>query len=39
MSDLIVWVSAPDDDSIDLLCCAYDFFVSTPEPFDDELIS
>jgi len=38
MSDLVVWISAEEDDLIDLLCCEYDYFTSSLDPFEDELI-
>ncbi len=36
MSDLVVWISASDDDLIDLLCCEYNYYESGLDPFDDE---
>ena len=38
MLDLVVWISASDDDPIDLLCCDYNYYLSSLDPFD-ELIS
>jgi len=38
MSDLFVWISASDDDLIDLLCCEYNYYESGLDPLDDELI-
>ena len=38
MLDLVVWISASDDDLIDLLCCSYDYYETGLEPLGDELI-